>query len=186
MKVSSAPFEAPTGTNPRGTASDGLARASSEKASAHLVSAPTGGSSVKAGLDAATKDALLRLANLAKEKESEKQKEKRKSNSRTAAKVISKNDVVAMEAVKEFTPNVASQVSNKVLDRVKSHFEAARMQFGRQVYREAVKRQAIVELEKEFNLDLNIEELQSLSDMPDAVTTEDGFGPTGARLKRVA
>jgi hypothetical protein len=205
MKVSSAPFEAPIGSTSRGTASDGLARASTEKASLHLVSAPTAKSSVKAGLDAATKDALLRLANLVKEKENEKKKEgeKEKRQSTNPAKrqvntanvisanVISANDVIAIESVKEFQPASLSAQSTapsvEVLERVRRTFEAARKQVGRQVYREAVKRQTLVELEKELNLDLNIDELENFSNAPErSAGTEDAPGLHSAAFKRVA
>ena len=200
MKVSSAPFEAPIGSASRGTASDGLARASTEKASLHLVSAPTAKSSVKAGLDAATRDALLRLANLAKEKENEKknegEKEKRQAIDQAkkqinSANVISANNVVAIESVKEFRPAFLSAESTapsvEVLERVRLKFEAARKQVGRQVYREAVKRQTLVELEKEFNLDLNIDELENFTNAPDrSASTEDALGLYSSGLKRVA
>jgi hypothetical protein len=207
MKVSSAPFEAPIGSASRGTASDGLARALTEKASLHLVSAPTAKSSVKAGLDAATRDALLRLANLAKEKEKEKEneREKEKSNSseRPKKKVISVNDdqsfVEAVAVTKNFQPasvahgSTSSPASSSassmkdVLERVRLTFEAARKQVGRQVYREAVKRQTLVQLEKEFNLDLNVEELENFTNAPDrSASTEDALGLYSSGLKRVA
>lgn len=188
MKVSSAPFEAPIGTSSRGTASEVSPRAASDKASVHLVSAPSANSNVKAGLDAATKDALQRLAHLAREKESEKEKEKRKTTGRSTAvksKVINAGDPLAMEAVKEFEPATlavqSTTSSQNALDRVRLKFEAARRQVGKQVYREAVKRQAMVELEKDFNLDFNVDDLESLSD---AAHTEDASG--FSVLKRVA
>lgn len=200
MKVSSAPFEAPIGSASRGNASNGLPRASTEKASLHLVSAPTAKSSVKAGLDSATKDALLRLAKLAKEKENEKknedEKEKRQSNDQAkrrvnSANVISANDVVAIESVKEFQPAFLSVESTapsvEVLERVRLKFEAARKHVGRNVYREAVKRQTLVELEKEFNLDLNIDELENFSNEPERSSgKEDALGFYSSGLKRVA
>jgi hypothetical protein len=191
MKVSSAPFEAPVGSSTRGQGSDGLARPSSQKTSLHLVSAPSSNSSVRAGLDAATRDALLRLANLAKEKDEEGEKEKPKSSERQKKNVISANDVIAVESIKEFHPASftlgANESSLAVLERVRLEFEAARKQFGRQVYREAVKRQTMVELDKEFNLDLNIEELGSLSNTSDrSASTEDAIGFSGTGLKRVA
>lgn len=196
MKVSPAPFEAPIGSSARGSTSDGLIRPASEKASLHLVSAPAGNSSVKAGLDAATRDALLRLANLAKEKDGEREKEKEKSSERPGKKVISANDVIAndviaIEAIKDFQTAPIAMAANEsalaVLERVRMKFEAARKQFGRQVYREAVKRQALVELEKEFNLDLNVEELENFSNAQDrSASTEDAFGFYSVGLKRVA
>ncbi|MDZ4083216.1 MAG: hypothetical protein U1E10_09790 [Bdellovibrionales bacterium] len=188
MKVSSAPFEAPIGPSARGTASEVSPRAASDKASLHLVSAPSANSNVKAGLDAATKDALQRLANLAREKENEKEKEKRKPAGRSASaksKVIAGSDSLAIEAVKEFEPAAlaaqSTPSSQNALDRVRLKFEAARKQVGKQVYREAVKRQAMVELEKDFNLDFNVEDLESLSD---AALTESKSG--FSVLKRVA
>jgi hypothetical protein len=165
---------------------------------------------VKAGLDAATKDALLRLANLVKEKENEKKKEgeKEKRQSTNPAKrqvntanvisanvisanVISANDVIAIESVKEFQPASLSAQSTapsvEVLERVRRTFEAARKQVGRQVYREAVKRQTLVELEKELNLDLNIDELENFSNAPErSAGTEDAPGLHSAAFKRVA
>lgn len=190
MKVSSAPFEAPIGSTARGTASEVSRRAASDKASVHLVAAPSANSNVKAGLDAATKDALQRLANLAREKESEKEKEKEKRKAAghstvVKTKVLAAGDPLAMEAVKEFEPaTLAAQStpsSQNALDRVRLKFEAARKQVGKQVYREAVKRQAMVELEKDFNLDFNVEDLESLSD---ATLTESKSG--FSVLKRVA
>jgi hypothetical protein len=188
MKVSSAPFEAPIGSLVRGAASDVSPRRGADKDSIHLVSSPSANSSVKAGLDAATKEALLRLANLTREKEDEKEKEKRESAELSKAvksKVISAHDVLAIEAIKEFEPSVLSTQSTpssqNALDRLRLKFEAARKQVGRKVYREAVKRQAVVELEKDFNIDFNGDDFDSLSD---AALTED---PRGfSVLKRVA
>jgi len=187
MKVSSAPFETPIGTSARGTASEVSPRGSMDKAAAHLVSSPAANSNVKAGLDAATKEALLRLASLAREKEKEQEAEKRKSMEKSSAaktKVISAGAALSIEAIKEFEPAALSarstESSQNALDRVRLKFEAARKQFGRQVYLETVKRQTILQLEKEFNLDFNVDELEDLSDA--TLTEEAGY----SGLRRVA
>lgn len=199
MKVSSAPFEAPIGSSDRGTASDGALRGAPEKSSIHLVSSPAANSNLKAGLDAATKDALLRLANLAREKEkeqeSEKEGEKRKSedgSSEAKSKVVSAGEALSIEAIQEFSPAVlairSSETSQNALSRMRLRFEAARRTTGRQVYREAVKRQSIVELEKQFNLDLNVDDLESVRDvelLKDSGKLE-SLKFSGVGLKRVA
>lgn len=205
MKVSSAPFEAPIGHVGSGPSHENAAKSLADKASPHLVSAPTGNANVKAGLDAATKDALLRLANLAKEKEQEREREDAEARENPAKRLISKTqkssgnvissrDVDAIEAVREFEPEslqarlAAGSEKLKSVEKARIKFEAARKQLGRKVYKEAVKRQAIVELEKQFNLDLNVEDLESLTDvslMEDSGKLEN-LNFSGVGLKRVA
>jgi hypothetical protein len=105
-------------------------------------------------------------------------------SSAAKTKVISAGAALSIEAIKEFEPAALSarstESSQNALDRVRLKFEAARKQFGRQVYLETVKRQTILQLEKEFNLDFNVDELEDLSD---ATLTEEA-GDSG--LRRVA
>jgi hypothetical protein len=166
MKVSASPFEAPIGTSRSGEKqAKHILRGEERDASLYLVRSTSSSNSVRADLESATKEALKELVEKLKSEQDDESSGERHTDGGTKRAVAEKKNssqpketssIVAEILISDvFASGANSRLGSgsafAAVSKLQRTFERVRQQRGREVYRQAARERALLEIESQLS-----------------------------------